>query len=90
MKELVGNLIEAYREDIASLEWMSPETRKRALEKLAKFRPKIGYPDKWRDYSSLEIRRDDLVGNVRRAHGVRGRPQPRTSSASRSTATSGS
>jgi len=67
MKELVGNLIAAYREDIASLDWMSPETRKRALDKLAKFNPKIGYPDKWRDYSALEIRRDDLVGNVRRA-----------------------
>ena len=46
---------------------MSPETRSKALEKLAKFTPKIGYPDKWRDYSKLEIRRDDLVGNVRRA-----------------------
>ena len=46
---------------------MSPETAKKALEKLAKFTPKIGYPDKWRDYSKLEIRRDDLVGNVRRA-----------------------
>ncbi len=67
MKELVANLTEAYREDIANLAWMSPETRNRALEKLAKFRPKIGYPDKWRDYSTLEIRRDDLLGNMRRA-----------------------
>jgi putative endopeptidase len=67
MQELVGNLIEAYREDITSLEWMSPETRRRALDKLAKFTPKIGYPDEWRDYSKLVIRRDDLVGNVRRA-----------------------
>ncbi|QEH34349.1 Neutral endopeptidase [Aquisphaera giovannonii] len=67
MKELVANLIEAYREDISKLEWMGPETRAKALDKLAKFRPKIGYPDRWRDYSSLEIRRDDLVGNVRRA-----------------------
>jgi putative endopeptidase len=67
MQELVGHLIEAYREDITNLEWMSPETRKRALEKLAKFTPKIGYPDEWRDYAKLEIRRDDLVGNVRRA-----------------------
>jgi putative endopeptidase len=67
MKELVANLIAAYREEIASLEWMSPETRKRALDKLAKFTPKIGYPDKWRDYSTLQIHRDDLVGNVRRA-----------------------
>ncbi len=68
MQELVRNLIEAYREDIQHLDWMSPETKKKALEKLARFTPKIGYPDKWRDYSKLEIRRDDLVGNVRRAH----------------------
>jgi predicted metalloendopeptidase len=46
---------------------MSPETKKKAQDKLAKFTPKIGYPDKWRDYSKLEIRRDDLVGNMRRA-----------------------
>ncbi|WP_165220323.1 M13 family metallopeptidase [Aquisphaera insulae] len=67
MKKLVENLIEAYREDITRLEWMGPETRQKALDKLAKFRPKIGYPDRWRDYSALEIRKDDLVGNVRRA-----------------------
>ncbi len=67
MQELVGNLIEAYRRDIQSLEWMGPETKKKALEKLAKFTPKIGYPDKWRDYSKLEIRRDDLVGNMQRS-----------------------
>jgi putative endopeptidase len=70
MRGLVKNLIEAYREDIASLPWMSPETRKRALEKLDKFNPKIGYPDKWRDYSKLTISSDDLVGNVRRAEVV--------------------
>src|SRR5260370_30077111 len=46
---------------------MEPKTKIKALEKLAKFTPKIGYPDKWRDYSSLEIRPDDLVGNARRA-----------------------
>ncbi len=67
MQQLVGNLIEAYRRDIQDLDWMSPETRKKALEKLARFTPKIGYPDKWRDYSKLEIRRGDLVGNIRRA-----------------------
>jgi putative endopeptidase len=67
MNQLVANLIEAYRQDIQSLEWMSPETKKKALEKLARFTPKIGYPDKWRDYSPLEIRRDDLVGNVKRS-----------------------
>jgi putative endopeptidase len=68
MLRLVRNLIEAYRQDIQDLEWMSPETRSKALEKLAKFTPKIGYPDKWRDYTKLEIHRDDLLGNVRRAH----------------------
>ena len=68
MQELVRNLIEAYREDIQNLDWMSPETKKKALEKLAKFTPKIGYPDKWRDYSKLEIHRDDLLANVRRAY----------------------
>jgi putative endopeptidase len=67
MKQLVANLIEAYRVDIGALDWMSAETKVKALEKLAKFTPKIGYPDKWRDYSKLEIRRDDLVGNQRRA-----------------------
>jgi putative endopeptidase len=67
MKVLVGNLIEAYRVDIQALDWMSAETKTKALEKLSKFTPKIGYPDKWRDYSKLEIRPDDLVGNARRA-----------------------
>ncbi len=67
MKVLVANLIEAYRRDIQTLDWMGAETKTKALEKLAKFTPKIGYPDKWRDYFGLEIRRDDLVGNVRRA-----------------------
>jgi putative endopeptidase len=66
MKALVANLIEAYRVDIKALDWMSTETKIKALEKLAKFTPKIGYPDKWRDYSKLEIQRDDLVGNARR------------------------
>jgi putative endopeptidase len=67
MQELVGNLIEAYRDEIRSLDWMSAETRKRALEKLDKFTPKIGYTDKWRDYSKLQVEPDDLVGNARRA-----------------------
>jgi putative endopeptidase len=67
MQELVANLIAAYRANIAALEWMSPETRKKALDKLDKFNPKIGYPDKWRDFAGLEIRRDDLVGNAKRA-----------------------
>ncbi len=67
MKQLVANLTAAYEEDIKDLEWMSPETRKKALDKLAKFNPKIGYPDVWRDYSKLETTRDDLVGNARNA-----------------------
>jgi len=67
MRQLVSNLIEAYRRDIESLEWMGPETKKKAFEKLARFTPKIGHTEKWRDYAALEIRRDDLVGNLRRS-----------------------
>ena len=67
MNQLVANLTQAYRQNIQNLEWMSPETKSKALEKLGKFTPKIGYPDQWRDYSKLEIRRDDLVGNLERA-----------------------
>ena len=65
--ELIRNLREAYSIGIDSLEWMTPATKARAKEKLAQFTVKIGYPDKWRDYSSLDIKRDDLVGNVMRA-----------------------
>jgi predicted metalloendopeptidase len=65
MQELVANLVAAYRRNITDLEWMSPETRTAAMEKLEKFTPKIGYPDRWRDYSSLAIDPDDLVGNYR-------------------------
>ena len=64
MDELVANLLAAYRHSITDLEWMTPETRRRALAKLETFTPKIGYPAKWRDYSTLVIRRDDLYGNV--------------------------
>jgi len=67
MEALVENLIEAYRQGIQSLDWMGEETKKQALAKLEKFTPKIGYPDKWRDYSKLDIKPGDLVGNVRRA-----------------------
>ncbi|HEX6217353.1 MAG TPA: M13-type metalloendopeptidase [Vicinamibacterales bacterium] len=67
MEALVGNLREAYRLGIDKLEWMGAETKKEAQAKLAKFNPKIGYPNKWRDYSKLEIRKDDLAGNVMRA-----------------------
>jgi putative endopeptidase len=67
MVTLVANLVEAYRQSIATLDWMGPATRERALAKLARFTPKIGYPDVWKDYSALEVRADDLLGNVRRA-----------------------
>jgi predicted metalloendopeptidase len=67
MDELVDNLVEAYRVSIGRLEWMGEDTRARALEKLGQFRRKIGYPDTWRDYSALDVVRDDLLGNVRRA-----------------------
>lgn len=58
----------AFRRSITDLPWMSPATRERALEKLAAFNTKIGYPDKWQDYSTLEIRPNDLIGNVQRIH----------------------
>ena len=57
---LVANLVEAYRRSSPTLEWMSAETRERALDKLDAFTPKIGYPVKWRDYSTLEIDAADL------------------------------
>jgi predicted metalloendopeptidase len=68
MEALVANLHEAYRQGIDKLEWMGPETKKEAQQKLAKFTPKIGYPNKWRDYSQLQIAKDDLVGNLMRAY----------------------
>ncbi|PRC92411.1 M13 family metallopeptidase [Solimicrobium silvestre] len=66
MEKLVSNLTLAYKQSIETLDWMSPETKKEALIKLSKFTAKIGYPDQWRDYSKLEIKKDDLVGNVMR------------------------
>jgi endothelin-converting enzyme/putative endopeptidase len=57
MQELVKNLLLAMKATIEGLEWMSPQTKARALEKLATFNPKIGYPDKWKDYSKVEVRR---------------------------------
>ncbi len=66
MDVLVGNLVEAYRQSILGLDWMGEETKQRALEKLAKFTPKVGYPVKWRDYSSLTVDAGDLLGNSRR------------------------
>jgi predicted metalloendopeptidase len=67
MEELVKNILAAYKESIGQLDWMSPATKAQAQDKLAKFTPHIGYPNKWRDYSRLAIRGDDLVGNVMRA-----------------------
>ncbi len=68
MDELVHNLEIAYRQAIGELDWMSDATRKEAQAKLADFTAKIGYPDKWRDYSALVVREADLLGNVRRAN----------------------
>ena len=65
MDILVGHLIEAYRQSITNLAWMTDATRQRALEKLDKFTPKIGFPAKWRDYSTLDIDPGDLTGNLR-------------------------
>ncbi len=64
MDELVANLLEAYRRSIADLDWMTEETKERAYEKLGTFRPKIGYPEKFRDYSALSVSPDDLMGNA--------------------------
>ncbi|WBH16393.1 M13 family metallopeptidase [Sphingomonas radiodurans] len=65
---LVRNVIASMGDRLKKLEWMAPETKQKALVKLAAFTPKIGYPDTWRDYSALTIKRDDLVGNVARAN----------------------
>ncbi|BCQ11071.1 zinc metalloprotease [Mycobacterium heckeshornense] len=67
---LVDNLREAYRISIEGLDWMTPQTRERALAKLDKFTAKVGYPNKWRDYSGLVIDRADLYGNYRRGCAV--------------------
>jgi predicted metalloendopeptidase len=67
MEELVKNVTAAYKQSIDELDWMTPATKVEAQAKLAKFVPKVGYPNKWRDYSKLSIRKDDLVGNVKRA-----------------------
>ena len=64
MEKLVANLIEAYRVSINEIDWMSATTKAKALEKLGKFRPKIGYPDKWRDYSALQTDPNDLFTNI--------------------------
>jgi putative endopeptidase len=75
MDVLVANLLQAYRQSIQELEWMGTDTRRRALGKLAKFTPKIGYPVRWRDYSSLSIDPADLMANVHAAHAFEFRRQ---------------
>jgi len=67
---LVDNLQAAYRMSISDLDWMTPQTRERALAKLNKFTAKVGYPAKWKDYSKLVIARDDLYGNYQRGYAV--------------------
>jgi putative endopeptidase len=64
---MVANILAAYREAIATLDWMGPDTRREALAKLEAIAPRIAYPTNWRDYGGLEIRKDDLIGNVMRA-----------------------
>ena len=70
MTVLIDNLLEAYRQSITALPWMSDETKKRAHDKLDSFNPKIGHPDRFKDYSALETAPDDLLGNMRRAIAV--------------------
>jgi len=68
MDDLVENLRSAFKDGIDGLEWMGAETKVEAYDKLAKFDPKIGYPDKWTDYSELKVDRDDLIGTVKSAN----------------------
>ncbi|WP_047244057.1 M13 family metallopeptidase [Chromobacterium subtsugae] len=68
MQELVANLMQAYRQSIDGLSWMSPATKQAAQVKLSKYMLKIAYPDHWRDYSGLQLQAGDLVGNVKRAN----------------------
>jgi predicted metalloendopeptidase len=67
MEVLVKNLLAAFKQSINTLDWMSPATKKEAQAKLAKITTKIGYPNRWKDYSGLVVSRDDLVGNVMRS-----------------------
>ena len=73
MERLVDNLLLAYEQSIKELDWMTDETKDEALKKLATFRPKIGYPNKWKDYSALEVKADDLFGNIVRSNLVEAR-----------------
>jgi len=67
MEQMVKNLLATYKQSIDQLDWMTPATKQEAQAKLAKFMTKIGYPNKWRDYSPVLVKADDLVGNVHRA-----------------------
>ena len=87
--ELVRNIIAAMDERLGNLTWMDPKTKTEARAKLAAFTPKIGYPDKWRDYSSLEVVRGDALGNAMRSARFNYQARGPTRSASRSTAASG-
>jgi endothelin-converting enzyme/putative endopeptidase len=68
MGELIDNLLVAMEESINELEWMTAETKEKALVKLSTFTPKIGYPDVWKDYSALQVSADDLIGNTIRTN----------------------
>ena len=68
MEKMIANLLEAYKQSITSLDWMTPETKQEALVKLGKFTTKIGYPDKFRSYAGLDLKPNDLVGNAERAN----------------------
>src|SRR5277367_6845376 len=67
VEQLISNLLKAYDADIRTIPWMTEVTRQKALDKLHQFTPHVGYPDKWRDYSGLTIKRDDLVGDIERS-----------------------
>ncbi|HEY2030819.1 MAG TPA: M13 family metallopeptidase [Myxococcales bacterium] len=85
VQELVHNELAAMKDIVEHLDWMGPETKAKALHKIATFNPKVGYPDKWRDYSSVKVKRDTLLENIAAAqrfevrfeHGQMGKPTDR-------------
>ena len=78
MDQLVAALEKSLGDDIKTLPWMSDATKKAAEEKLGMIRNKIGYPEKWRDYRALKVKRDDLLGNLRRSSCLRAQLEPRS------------
>ena len=76
MQKLVNNLLAAYKDSITNLDWMTADTKKEALAKLAKFTTKIGYPDKFRSYEGLVVKAGDLVGSVAQRVGGKGGGRP--------------